>query len=466
MKDLYTFDIDEKAALDTYRKVHQAYNNFFNELKIPFAAAKASSGTIGGDISHEFHFLSVSGEDIVCICDSCSLCASSEAVERAADDLLIHNGKDLPNFDIYTAVTQNKKVLINAFYPRRADVSSTDNQHYLIDLNVLKKVFPNVDPGIENPINVWKKQGTIQGKGAAGTPQRRIVNIFDIRLGQQFPNAINSSQWQQLPENYRSLYLLPNITVSNIDNDNATGRRFDLIRMQTGDKCPRCRYGKIQVKKSIEVGHTFYLGTRYSEPLGASILIPTSVLSSRPSTATPLSSSSSSSSSSSPTITTTSKSSQKPVPIQMGCYGIGLSRLIAAVADSLIDRKGLLWPRCIAPFEVVIVASEGHESEALMIYDSIRGMHIEPNDAGANVDNVFDYGFEPTVDVVLDDRKKSVVQRLKDADLVGYPVIVVLGKEWPKSGRCEVQCRKLGIRKEYVLREDLSAYVASLLKQL
>jgi prolyl-tRNA synthetase len=165
------------------------------------------------------------------------------------------------------------------------------------------------------------------------------------------------------------------------------------------------------------VGHTFHLGTRYSEPLNAVIALPDQNLSS---------------------------------PIQMGCHGIGVSRIIGAVAALLSDAKGLNWPRVIAPYEAIILTTpQTEEKDALEVYDAVYGER-----GGGNVD------------LVLDDRTRvSLGWKLKDADLIGYPVVVVLGRRWKERREVEVQCRRLGVKKDVGLSE-LRTEVLGLLGQL
>ena len=135
----------------------------------------------------------------------------------------------------------------------------------------------------------------------------------------------------------------------------------------------------------------------------------------------------------------------------MGCHGIGVSRLIAAVASLLSDSKGLQWPRVVAPFEVVVLPGpQAEAAEAVEVYDAVAG----------------DLGRRDGVDVVLDDRPiKSLGWKLKDADLIGYPVVVVLGREWKERREVEVQCRRLGVKKDVKL-DELKGEVESLLEKL
>ncbi|EFX06114.1 prolyl-tRNA synthetase [Grosmannia clavigera kw1407] len=294
MKDLYTFDTTVEAALATYEQVRAAYAAIFAELRVPVRVARASSGDMGGDLSHEYHLAASLGEDDVASCRACGFAGNTE---------ITHIGPD-------------------------------------------------------------------------SRPAR------------------------------------------------------------SGDDCPDCgAAGSLQVERAIELGHTFYLGTRYSEPLNVRVQGDQNTPAT--STITPL----------------------------MGCYGIGISRILGAVADHLADPTGLRWPRAIAPFEVAVVAAGGSPlaQVAERVYDELT----------ANT--------ETRLDALLDDRPAaSLPYKLKDADLTGYPVVVIVGAAWRRStatatdssapnisldGLCEVQCRQLGLRQDVPLSE-LKTFVSGLLAQL
>lgn len=265
MKDMYTFDATVESAMQTYDEVQIAYSAFFKALGLPIVKATASSGDMGGDLSHEYHLLTSFGEDTVMACRECGYATNAELVPDS------------------TSVTT---------------------------------------------------AGSEAGHGAA--------------------EAIDK-------------------------------------------KCPGCASESIRAERALEVGHTFHLGTRYSHPLGALINLPGK-----------------------------QQGSSQLVPMQMGCHGIGVSRLIGAMAEHGADNRGLRWPRVVAPYEVVIVHAAELEQEALKLYNEISRGHDGD-----------------MVDVVLDDRSHTVPWKLKDADLVGYPVIVVLGRAWKEGQRCEIQCRSL-----------------------
>ena len=276
MKDLYTFDITDQAALATYDIVRQAYNSFFNELKIPYIVAAADSGNIGGDLSHEYHVLSEDGEDTIISCSNCGFAMNEE----------------LAPFKDYS-------------------------------------------------------------------------------------------------------------------------------------RCPKCSSTSIKAMNAIELGHTFHLGTRYSKPLGLEIAP-------------------------NPSKTCNQTTAQVgKIPLEMGCHGIGVSRMIAAVAAIYTDSKGLNWPRLMAPFEVAIIPAKGHMADASAVSEALADSST----------------LKTPVDMIIDDRDKDVGWKLNDADLIGYPIIVILGRNWTEKHFCEVQCRRLKM-KEDVHIEQLGACIRELLDQL
>ncbi|EMD91701.1 hypothetical protein COCC4DRAFT_57279 [Bipolaris maydis ATCC 48331] len=372
MKDLYTFDHSQEAALNTYESVREAYNNLFKELKLPYLVADADSGNMGGKLSHEYHFVSPKGEDNVWSCNSCDYVANEELVEKKTD-----NTPKTTDAVTFTGISIDKKTAINIHIPRPSDVGASDTvswdtAHAFLNLHAVKKALPaelDMDTGIE-----YSTLSTLLPKAT------NTIDLYDRSL----PSSTSY---------------------------------IDLTITKPGASCPRCTQGQLEVQKAIEIGHTFHLGTRYSTPLNAVVALPDQNLSS---------------------------------PIQMGCHGIGVSRIIGAVASLLSDAKGLNWPRAIAPYEVIVLSSPAaEEKDVHNVYDMLSGR-----------------GGEGAVDVVLDDRAgKNLGWKMKDADLIGYPVVVVLGKRWKESGEVEVQCRRLGVVRNVGV-EGLRGEVLGLLEQL
>jgi prolyl-tRNA synthetase len=184
-----------------------------------------------------------------------------------------------------------------------------------------------------------------------------------------------------------------------------------LTSAQEGDPCPSCTEGTLSLHRAVEIGHTFHLGQRYSEPLEARI----------------------------------QNRNNESVPIEMGCHGIGVSRIIGAVASILRDSKGLNWPLRIAPFEVVIVPGASAEpGEVTSLYERISKPPPESSKSGKSSDVV--RSTSPGFDVAIDDRDKPMGWKLNDADMVGYPFIIVMGNQWRKNGMVELQCRRAGVK--------------------
>ena len=434
MKDLYTFDATHSEASQTYQRVRESYDAFFKEFKIPFLTAEAASGEMGGDISHEYHLKTSKGEDDIVICNSCNYAAN----EELAQSRLMHTISDRGNQDEWTrratdytssasidfqnqlkhdssqwvGVNRNCSTLVQAFMPKEIEISIRGENHIRktqINLHAVKRRFPDIDLSVEDPIATFRKHLQFQQRPenlkAEISSKPQILRVFDIRYAKiPSSNEVASIDGLEVPIFAES--------TKSID-------RVDLVKIETGDPCPKCPDGALMIESAVELGHTFLLGTRYSTPLKATV--------------------------------TTKDSSNGQVPMQMGCHGIGISRLIAAVADALADDKGLNWPRVIAPYEAVIVPTEDTESAAVEVYDVLTG-------AG-------DHTAGEAIDTLLDDRKKQLGWKLRDADMIGYPVVIVVGRHWTQGKKCEVQCRRLGL-KEVIPVEDLRSFVQKQLRQL
>ena len=434
MKDLYTFDTTRSEASQTYKHVRESYDAFFKEFKIPFLTAEAASGEMGGDISHEYHLKTRKGEDDIAICNSCNYAAN----EELAQSRLTHTMSDRGNHDEWTGrassytlspsndfqnqiqhgslrwvgINRNRSILVQAFMPKEIEVSIRGEKHIRktkINLHAIKRRFPDIDLSVEDPMATFRKHPQLQQRPETSkaeiSTKPKIVRLFDIRYDKNsFSNEVSSIDGLEVP-------ILA-------ESEESIGG-IDLVKIETGDPCPKCPDGALVVESAVELGHTFLLGTRYSTPLKATV--------------------------------TTKDSPNSQVPMQMGCHGIGISRLIAAVADALADDKGLNWPRVIAPYEAVIVPTEDTESGAVEVYDVLTG-------AG-------DRTASEAIDTLLDDRKKQLGWKLRDADMIGYPVVIVVGKHWTQGRKCEVQCRRLRL-KEVVPVEDLRSFVQKQLRQL
>ncbi|KAH0498747.1 hypothetical protein TgHK011_005985 [Trichoderma gracile] len=404
MKDLYTFDLTTESAVETYRDVAAAYSAFFSDLKLPILVAEASSGDMGGEHSHEYHLSHAIGEDTVAACSSCGYSANDE-VAAARSSRQLEGAITPSNFGIWRGITKDRTTLVNVWYPRLANESSFEDGW---NIHAVKAVVPELDHSVRDTETFWKEAAAQQEKGQSG--QLRLLNVIDSRLATAFEDL--SDGLPLFPQGLEISHI-PQTSIT----QTPTGQDLNLLRIMDGDGCPRCETGKLEVHRALELGHTFLLGTRYSVPLEATVALP--------------------------------QNPRVQVPVQMGCFGIGVSRILGAVAEQLADDKGLNWPRAIAPFEVIVIPSSGVNEQTLEFYDSLTKRE----------------GVATGLDVVLDDRKEAFGWKMQDADMTGYPVVIVLGRAWRERGLCEVQCRRLSV-KENVEAEDVPRYVTALLERL
>lgn len=456
MKDLYTFDLTLFNALQTYNQVKEAYAAIFNELKLPYLVAEADSGDMGGNLSHEFHFPTPSGEDHIISCNACSYVANEELAEARVRPHY-EEGEELcwefspstrspspsPNsrkikISLWRGVSRDRKTLVNVWYPSSAGEE--------VNVHAVQKAFPDIDASVEDPLGHWLKE--VQKPSLSDTSPKftpEFINIFDSRIPTSFQREVNAQRDELNP-------LPPNTAFqSSVLTANILQQPLHLTRIQAGDDCPRCTDGHLKVQKGIELGHTFFLGTRYSKPLKASVYVTPEIWNTLPKAADD------------PVLPATTADVEKiraagepgsldprNIYLQMGCHGIGLTRMIGAVAELLVDSKGLNWPRVLAPYEVVIIPSTEFLStgqEMNSVYDLLT---TNGNDG---------------IDAVLDDRLDMAIgSKISSAKLIGFPIIVILGKEW-QSGKVEVQCRRLGTT-SFVEPQNLKDYIQSLLEKL
>ncbi|KAI5310162.1 hypothetical protein KEM55_001014, partial [Ascosphaera atra] len=436
MKDLYTFDYSSSAALDTYKEVTMAYVRLFNELKIPYKIAAADTGNIGGSLSHEFHLPSAKGEDTVISCKSCKATWNDELstgqVFKAgkkptpgqvneSDEYagIGEHDYDAISTDMWLGISKDRKSLVRVWYPKfllskesEEPVKREANPHAI--KAITKSIHIDLDTGVKNPLDKW--QVRLEEGG-----QMNVVDIFDYRV-RRFEKPPMAGIFS--PDSPSGT---PSIQHSLVDVHPDTHALLDCIETLPGDSCPKCGAEEaIETQTAIELGHTFHLGTKYSEALGATVPVNQALLGE-------------------PSEELEASSKTTNVPLEMGCHGIGISRIISAIANTMSDAKGLNWPRAIAPYDVVIIADKAFSQQAEEVYDLLGG----------------------TTDAIIDDRDKSLMWRMRDADLIGYPVIIVIGKSWKNASKVEVQCRRVeGYERKDESLDSLRSHVDMLLNKL
>lgn len=401
MKDGYTFDADEEGLDKQYKLMYDAYSRIFTRCGLTFRPVIADSGAIGGSGSHEFEVLADSGEADIVYCENCDFAANIEAVDPLTIKSDIHNDKEKEIVEtpgqhtiemvcdfLHAPVKQSVKAVVYnvdglvvlAMVRGDHEVNETKIQHIYNAINVdmasdedLKKV--GLTAGYISPIGLKR------------------TKEFDILVDP----TVMEMQDACCGANEKDKHYI-HVNPARDFND----VRVETIRqIEEGDACPHCG-GKIVRCRGIEVGQVFKLGTKYSEALHATFL----------------------------------DNQGKSHPFVMGCYGIGVTRTVAASIEQNHDADGIIWPVAIAPYEVVIVPANNKSEEVMAaakkLYDSMEDSRDE---------------------VVLDDRNERAGIKFKDADLIGYPVRVTIGKKWQQSGSVEIKIRRSGEVVEVPLEE-------------
>ncbi|KAK8216511.1 prolyl-tRNA synthetase-like protein [Phyllosticta capitalensis] len=390
MKDLYTFDHMEGEAMATYEQVRAAYANFFAELNIPYLVAQADSGAIGGDLSHEYHFVSPNGEDTIFTCNSCSYVANEEVATPRASQL-----EEPGHIQSWRGLSKDRWKYIEVF----AMVDAKNNaEEAPINIHAVKKIYPDLDTAFT----------AVPTSSVSEHKDKKVIRILDANVARHVEAG--------------TITLPPPAHDKEIIATHVAPPSQSLFAVMLSTPCPSCDApaGSLTANRAIEIGHTFHLGTRYSAPLGLQT--------------------------SSPPLPGESERRAVNRPVQMGCHGIGVSRLLSAAAGLLRDERGLNWPRAIAPWEVLVVPSSEKIDAADVAWaadDALGGL-----------------------DVAVDDRKdRGLGWKLKDAELMGPGVIVVLGTKWQQERKAEVRCRRLDVF-EHVEADRVGEVVRSILERL
>lgn len=413
MKDAYTFDMDEEGLDRQYHLMYDAYTRIFTRCGLYFRPVVADSGAIGGSGSHEFEVIADSGEADIVYCKDCDFAANIEAVEPKAFSSSVHNDKAK---EIVETPGQHTIQMVCDFL-HVSVVCSVKAVVYKLDDTVvlalvrgdhevnevrLQNLFNAVNVGLASDEDL-KRCGLIAG----------YISPIGLKKADNFEIIVDTTVMEMedaccganaVDKHY--VHVNPKRDFGDV--------RVETIRLITAeDCCPKCG-GMIELKKGIEVGQVFKLGTKYSEKLGCTYL----------------------------------DRDGKNHPMVMGCYGIGITRTVAASIEQNHDKDGIIWPVAIAPYEVVIVPAnnkdEGVMNAARHLYDEMEDCRDE---------------------VILDDRDERAGIKFKDADLIGYPIRVTIGKKWKESGLVEVRLRRSGVVSEVALA-DCKTKVLEMLEEL
>jgi prolyl-tRNA synthetase len=389
MKDAYSFDVDEENCKISYKKMYDAYCRIFDRMGLVYKVVEADTGAIGGNISHEFMVIADTGEDTIIYCEHCGYAANLEKAGIAinASGNTQENEKPLEK-----VLTPNAKTVKDVAEFLNVSVSKIVKT---LILRCGEQFFAFLIRG-DFELNLVKIKNTITKELPEFATADEIKKITSGPLGFSGPIGLNIPIYADYSvKNLRNFITGANEIDAhyknvNIDRDFTVEGFFDLRNAKEGDICFKCG-SNYKSAKGIEVGHIFMLGTKYSEAMGAYFRDASGLLK----------------------------------PIIMGCYGIGIGRIAAASIEQNHDEKGIIWPVQIAPFEVIIIPINTNDNDVIK-YSNI----------------IYDKLINEGINVLIDDRIERVGINVNDADLIGYPIRLNIGRKSLENREVEIFVRK------------------------
>ncbi len=391
MKDAYSFDVSDEAAGESYRKMYEAYTRIFQRCGLKFRAVEADSGSIGGSFSHEFMVLADTGEDTLVVCRSCDYAANVEKAKVVLTDkeqvdqelqecvkVETPGMKKVERVAEFLGVTPQEVIKTMIYLADGEPVAVLVRGDREVQSVKLKNMLGAAEVELAEDDAVWKL--TKLPVGYIGPVDLPIKLVADQEV-MQMVNAVAGAGEKG-----------HHVTGVNPGRDFTPLMTGDLRQITSSDSCPACG-GSLELTEGIEVGHIFKLGTNYSEAMDA---------------------------------TFQDKEGQQQ-PLVMGCYGIGVSRVVAAAIEQNHDNNGIIFPLPLAPVQVTVLNLGLKNPETT---GAAEKLYQDLQDAG--------------LDVLLDDRDERPGSKFKDADLLGIPYRVTVGKTWEKEGRVELRLRRNG----------------------
>lgn len=403
MKDAYSFSTSWEELDVEYKQMYQTYSNIFSRVGLNFRPVEANAGAIGGEgENHEFMAMAEIGEDTIGVCTHCDYAANLEKAEvRAFAAAGLAPTEDAPAYEkLHTPDTKTIEQLVGSLGVDASTFIKT--MVYLIDgepvavvvrgdheVNELKvKDFFNAKT-VELANDTTIERATGGKPGFIGPVGLTIPVVVDQAVAQMGTGITGANEAD---------YHLTNVVPG---RDFSVEKAADLRNVVEGDMCPKCGEGSIEFHRGIEVGHIFKLGTKYSAAIGAKFLDP----------------------------------NQKQQTIIMGCYGIGVSRVMSAVVEQNNDENGIIWPISIAPYHVHLIPTKVKDEEQM-----------------AMAENLYNRLQAQGIDVLLDDRDEKPGVKFKDSDLIGLPIRVTIGKR-ASEGIVEFKLRKTGEASELSIEQ-------------
>jgi prolyl-tRNA synthetase len=394
MKDAYSFHLDQESLDETYRLMFDTYSRIFSRLGLNFRAVAADSGSIGGALSHEFHVLAESGEDAIAFSDQSDYAANIEMAEAVAPA----HERPAPSREMKLVDTPNARTIaelveqfgqpiektVKTLIVEAAEDSGADFIALLVrgdhELNEVKaEKLPEVASPLRFATEEEIRSVVGAGPGSLGPVNLPLPVIADrsVAVMSDFSAGANIDGKHYFGINWKRDVALPQIA--------------DLRNVQEGDPSPDGK-GRLSIVRGIEVGHVFQLGTKYSEAMKAQVL----------------------------------DEDGKARTMLMGCYGIGVSRVVAAAIEQNHDDRGIVWPEPIAPFQISLIPMNMHKSQRLR--EAVEKLYGDMLEAG--------------LDVLLDDRNARPGVMFADHELIGVPHRVVFGERGLDQGLVEYKGRR------------------------
>lgn len=396
MKDAYTFDKDEKGLEVSYRKMLDAYKRAFDRCGLDTKMVESDTGAMGGTAAHEFMVIvdTEGGENIIFHCDKCDYAANMDKAssrepepfeeegdsQRPMEKVATPGAKTVEEVTEFLSVPAKKLAKTLLYRTDGQIVAAMIRGDRQINEIKLKNILGCIRLEMADAQTVETATGAAVGfAGPVGLKDIKIVADEEVGGLKNFVTGANENDYH--------------FTNVNIGRDFKIDQLAQIRCAQEGERCPRCKEGRLSTSRGIEVGNTFMLGTKYSQSLGATFL----------------------------------DVDGQEKPFIMGSYGIGITRTAQAAVEKFHDEKGIIWPVSIAPFSVEIlplnVADEKQKSVAQQIYQKMRKQQLE---------------------VLLDDRDERAGVKFNDADLIGLPLRVNVGAKSLKEDKVEIYVRKTG----------------------
>ncbi len=392
MKDAYSFHADQASLEETYAIMHRAYSNIFTRLDLEFRPVIADTGSIGGSASHEFHVLADSGEDDIAFSDSGSYAANVEMAEAVAPATV----RPQPAAELAEVATPGVKSIEELAAFLKIDPASSAKTLLVAGEKEAQLVALVLRGDHQlNPIKAEKIEGIAAPLRLASEEEARATCGAGFGslgpVGLDIPVIVDRSAACLADFSCGANRDDAHFTGVNWERDVPLGRVEDLRRVEEGDPSPDGA-GRLQIKRGIEVGHIFQLGTKYSEAMGAKVLDETG----------------------------------RNITMIMGCYGIGVSRIVAAAIEQNHDERGIVWPASMAPFQLAIIP---------------LNMQKSPEVASC-AEELYAALLAAGVDVLMDDRNERPGVKFADMELVGIPHRIVIGDRALADDKIEYKGRR------------------------